>query len=398
VDLNYPPELEAFADEVRAYVQAELPEEVKIKVLDGRTIEREERIDWQRKMCAKGWAAPEWPMEYGGTGWDELKRHVFNEVMSDEGAPAPVPFGQAMLAPVLFGVGTQEQKDHYLPRILTLEYFFCQGYSEPGSGSDLASLKTRAELNGDEWVINGQKMWTSWAHQANMIFLLAKTDPDAAKPQEGISMLIFPLDTPGIEIRPIITLAGEHHVNEVFFDDVRIPKNCIIGEPNLGWTYAKTLLGHERTNIARIGQSKRELRRLKALANHIVVDGAPLMAQANFKSKVAALEVELMGAEISNLRMLADTQRNAPGFEANMLKIKGSEIQQTLTELVLDALGPESLRFDRSVTGENNPENIFDTDYAGHQTANYLMTRVVTIYGGSNEIQRNILAKGLLGL
>lgn len=398
MDLNYPSELTKFADEVRAFIAAELPAETRDNVLYGRVIDRDERIHWQRTLCDKGWAAPEWPVEYGGTDWDEVKRHVFNEVLADEGAPPPVPFGQSMIAPVLMAVGSQAQKDHYLPRILTLEYFFCQGFSEPGSGSDLASLKTRAVLDGDEWVINGQKTWTTLAHDANMMFCLVRTNPDAAKPQEGISMLVFPMDTPGIEVRPIITLNADHHVNEVFFDDVRVPKDSIIGEPNLGWSYAKLLLGHERTGVARIGQSKRELRRLKQLAGGITVDGRPLLERPAFRSKVATLEVELMGAEVSVLRMLADTQKNAPGFEANMLKIKGSEIQQTLTELVLEALGPESLRFDRGIDPTPSDEDVFDTNHAGDLTAHYLMTRVVTIYAGSNEIQRNILAKGLLGL
>ena len=285
MDLSYPPELEDFADEVRRFVKAELPAETRDNVLYGRPLHRDERITWQRKLCDMGWAAPDWPAEYGGTDWDDLKKYVFSEVMNDEGAPAPVPFGQSMIAPVLLAVGSQAQKDHYLPRILTLEYFFCQGFSEPGSGSDLASLKTRAVLDGDQWVINGQKTWTTLAHDANMMFCLVRTNPDAEKPQEGISMLVFPMDTPGIEVRPIITLNADHHVNEVFFDDVRVAKDSIIGEPNLGWSYAKLLLGHERTGVARIGQSKRELRRLKQLAGGITVNGGTLMDQPSFRKK-----------------------------------------------------------------------------------------------------------------
>ena len=249
MQLNYPEEEKRFADEVRAFVRAELPREIFNKVLEHRLLTRDEMVFWQRKLVERGYATPNWPSQYGGPGWSSLRRHVYDITMAAEGAPPAIPFGESMIAPVLFAVGTQEQKAHYLPRIRTLECFFCQGFSEPSSGSDLASLKTKAVLDGEEWVINGQKMWTTFAHLANTMFCLVRTDPDA-KSQEGISMLVFPMSTPGITVRPIVTLDGAHHTNEVFFDDVRVPASSLIGEVNKGWNYAKLLLSHERTSIA----------------------------------------------------------------------------------------------------------------------------------------------------
>lgn len=396
MDLSFPSDLRGFADDVRSFVRAELPVAMREKVKLNRSDFGEDRLVWQRKLVAKGWAAPTWPVVYGGTNWDVLKRYVFSEVMADEYAPAPIPFGQTMLAPVLLQFGTEEQRQHYLPRILTLEYFFCQGFSEPGAGSDLASLKTSAVQDGDYWVINGQKTWTSAAHHANMIFCLVRTDPQAKKPQEGISMLIFPLDLPGITIRPIITLDHDRHVNETFFDNVRVHKSCMIGEPNLGWTYAKALLGFERHEIARIGLCKRWLRQLKETAATTMRGGTPIGEHAYFKTKIAKAEIDLKALEMLNLRMLSNMQRNLPGNEANMLKIRGSELQQTMTELRLEIGGANSLRYERE--GLEVPEIFDDVDYRGDVAATYFMNRVVTIYGGSNEIQRNVLAKSFLEL
>jgi alkylation response protein AidB-like acyl-CoA dehydrogenase len=395
MDLTYPDEAKSFADEVRAFVREKLPHHIRDKVLNGRELERDDNIAWQRILHARGWATPAWPKEFGGPGWTTLQRHMFAEILSEEGAPAFIPFGQEMLAPVLFAAGSHEQRQHFLPRIATLEDWFCQGFSEPGAGSDLASLKTRAVLEGDQWVINGQKMWTSSAQNATHIFLLARTDPGAAKPQMGISMFIFPLAIPGITVRPIVTMDGEHHTNEVFFEDVRVAKDSIIGEANKGWDYAKLLLGHERTTIARVGQSKRQLKRLKTIARQEMVDGVPLLETPSFRDKVAALEIELMSLDLSVLRMIAGEGRNAPGNEANMVKIKGSEIQQRVTELLVEAVGPAALPYDRAAMHGDGAGEPIGPDYAGTLAASYFMTRVVTIYGGSNEIQRNILAKSL---
>jgi alkylation response protein AidB-like acyl-CoA dehydrogenase len=392
MDLKYPDGAKQFADEVRAFVRAELPPIIKEKVIRHAKISPDEQRLWQRKLCDRGWACPGWPKQYGGPGFDAMQRHVFDNVMSEEGAPQALPFGESMIAPVLFGVGSEEQKAEILPRIRTLDYWFCQGFSEPGSGSDLASLKTRAVLEGDEWVINGQKTWTSFAHFSNMMFCLVRTDP-AAKLQEGISMLVFPMSLPGITVRPITSIDGGHSVNEVFFDNVRAPAKSLIGEANKGWTYAKLLLGHERTSIARIGQSKRELALLKTLAADQDVGGTSLLDQPAFRARIAAVEIELLSLEITALRTIS--AGGSPGVEANLLKIKGSEIQQTLTELLVDAAGPYALPYDplRGL-GDSNMEPI-GPDEAAALTPNYLTTRVVTIYGGSNEIQRNIIAKSL---
>jgi len=392
--LTYPEDAQAFADEVRAFVREALPDDIRAKVIRHKRLTREEQTLWQRKLVEKGWATPAWPKEYGGPGWNAMQRHIYDDVASEEGAPAAIPFGESMIAPVLIKVGSPEQKAKYLPRIRTLEYYFCQGFSEPGAGSDLASLKTRAVLDGDEWVINGQKMWTSLAHEANMMFCLVRTDPDA-KAQEGITMLVFPMDIKGITIRPIITMDGGHSTNEVFFDDVRVPKDSLIGEVNKGWTYAKLLLGHERTTIARVGQSKRELRRLKQIASEQMMDGKPLIEHQNFRDKVALVEVELLSLEITALRLISALSAGNVGVEANLLKIKGSEIQQRLTELLLEAAGPYGLPYDYNKgLGDTNLPPIGPEEAASFGP-NYLSTRVVTIYGGSNEIQRNIIAKSL---
>lgn len=391
MDLKYPERAARFADEVRAFVRRELPVEIRDRVNRRQKLTPEEQRTWQRKLCDKGWVCPSWPQEHGGPGFNAMEKLIFENICSEEGAPSAIPFGELMLAPVLMAVGSPEQKAELLPKIRTLDCWFCQGFSEPGSGSDLASLRTRAVLEGDEWVINGQKMWTSGAHNANWIFMLVRTNTEV-KLQEGISMMVFPMSTPGITVRPIVTIDGQHHTNETFFDNVRVPKTALIGEVDKGWNYAKLLLGHERTLIARIGQSKRELRLLKAMASEQSIDGSALMSYAPFRDRVAAVEIELLALEITTLRAIA--KGGSPGVEANLLKVKGSEIQQRLTELFLDAAGPFGLPFDpeRGLHTGNEPIGF---DEAASLGPNYLMTRVVTIYGGSNEIQRNIVAKSL---
>lgn len=398
MDLAYTPEMTKFADEVRTFVRNELAEETRDSVFNNKGVTPDLQRAWQQTLADKGWACPGWPAEYGGPGWNPLQRLIFDNVASEEGAPPIIPFGEAMIAPVLFAVGSEEQKSRLLPHIRTLDYWFCQGFSEPGSGSDLASLKTRAVRDGDEWVINGQKMWTSGAQNANWIFMLVRTDSNV-KQQEGISMMVFPMSTPGITIRPIVTMDGGHHTNETFFDDVRVPADSLIGEVNKGWTYAKLLLGHERTSIARIGQSKRELKKLKVFAVSETTAGRPVSDDAGFRRRIAQLEIDLAALEITALRTISAGQQGgknqAPGIEANLLKIRGSEIQQRLTELHLDVAGPYALPFDpsRGNTPTNQPP--VGPDGQPGLGPNYLMNRVVTIYGGSNEIQRNIIAKSL---
>jgi alkylation response protein AidB-like acyl-CoA dehydrogenase len=392
-------ELARFADDVRTFVKAELPPETRRKTIEHRPLHKSEHVVWQQKLHKKGWAVPSWPKAYGGPGWSPLQRHVFAEVLAEQGAPDFIPFGQAMIAPVLMAFATEEQKQRYLPRIATLEDFWCQGFSEPNSGSDLASLRTKAVRDGDDWIVSGQKIWTSYAHEADMIFCLVRTDP-AAKMQAGITMIVFPMNLPGITIRPTITIDGGHSVNEVFFDDVRVPFANTIGEVNKGWTYAKYLLGHERTSIARVGQSKRELARLKDIGRRQKVRGTPLIETPVFRDKVALLEIDLMALDLVNYEMLVEEENGiAPGTTPNLLKIHGAEIQQRLTELMMEAAGPQALPYPDDVlqnmeTG-NDP---LRPDYAATLAPTYLKTRVVTIYGGSNEIQRNVIAKAELDL
>jgi len=398
MDLTYSDEERAFADEVRAFVQAELDPAVRDRVLNHKRLSKEDYLGWHRKLHAKGWVAPNWPTAYGGCSWNAVNRFIHEEVLAEEGAPPIVAFSINMIGPVLIAFGSDAQKHYYLPRILSGKDWWCQGFSEPGSGSDLASLRTKAVLDGDHWVVTGQKTWTTLAQHANLIFCLVRTDASVKK-QEGISMLLIDMNSPGITVRPIITIDGEHEVNEVFFDDVRVPKDNIVGEPGKGWTYAKFLLSHERSGIARVGQAKRELRRLKEIAKAELVDGVPLIETRSFREKIAAVEIELMALELTNLRMIAaEKSGQAPGAEANMLKIKGSEVQQSLTELMMEAVGPYALPFDPDALEPGWNGEPIGPDYAAPLAGTYFNFRKVSIYGGSNEIQRNILSKSLLGL
>jgi alkylation response protein AidB-like acyl-CoA dehydrogenase len=397
MDLRYTPEELAFAEEVRAFVRDRLPASIGSKVLTGKRLTRQDHVTWQKILNERGWMAPGWPPEHGGTGWAPIQRHIFEDELAAAGAPPVISFGVNMVAPVILAFGSPDQKARYLPRILATDDWWCQGFSEPGSGSDLASLRTRAVLDGEDWVVNGQKTWTTLAQHADMIFCLVRTDPDAKK-QEGISFLLIDMKSPGITVRPIITIDGEHEVNEVFFDDVRVPKENLVGEPGKGWTYAKYLLSHERTGIARVGQSKRELKRLKQIAAAEEADGTSLLDTKTFRDKIAALEIDLMGLEITNLRFIDAARKHGPGTEASILKIKGSEIQQQLTELMMEAIGPYALPFDPDALDEGWNGEPIGPDYAAPLAPDYFNARKISIYGGSNEIQKNILAKAVLGL
>ena len=344
MDLNYTAEDLAFRDEVRSYLEAHLPADLQHKVRDHKRMNREDFVRWHKILAKQGWVGTGWPVEFGGTGWTPTQRHIFEEECARAGTPAILPFGVNMVAPVIMAFGNQAQKDYYLPRILNCDDWWCQGYSEPGSGSDLASLKTRAEREGDFYIVNGQKTWTTLAQHADMIFCLVRTDP-AARKQEGISFLLIDMKTPGITVRPIIMLDEDHEVNEVFFDNVKVPVQNLIGEENKGWTYAKYLLGHERTNIAAVGRAKRELLFLKRIAGEHQKNGKPLIDDPVFAHKVASLEIELMALEITVLRVISQDS-GRPGPEASLLKIKGTEIQQRLTELMLETVGPYGLPFD----------------------------------------------------
>jgi alkylation response protein AidB-like acyl-CoA dehydrogenase len=400
MDLNITGEDLAFRDQVRAFLDAELPQDLRHKVLDHLRLTRDDYVRWHRILARQGWVAPGWPREFGGPGWTAAQRHIFEEECARAGTPPIMPFGVNMVAPVIMAFGSQAQKDHYLPRILSCEDWWCQGYSEPGAGSDLASLKTTAvrghDADGDHYIVNGQKTWTTLAQHADMIFCLVRTDPDVRK-QEGISFLLIDMKTPGITVRPIVMLDEDHEVNEVFFDNVRVPAANLVGQENRGWTYAKYLLGHERTGIAAVGRSKRELARLKRMACREQKNGRPLIADPLFGAKVAELEIELMALETTVLRVLAQANK-APGPEASVLKVRGTEIQQRLTELMVEAAGPLALPFDPAYLDGETDHSSFDDDFAAPLLAHYFNYRKTSIYGGSNEIQRNIISQMILGL
>jgi alkylation response protein AidB-like acyl-CoA dehydrogenase len=387
-----------FAQEVRTFARNNLDPVMRQKELHGKLATRAERTAWQRALVAHGWGAPNWPEEFGGPGWTVVQRHLFDEVLTEEGAPAAPVFGMGMLAPVLMRFGSAEQKKRFLPRILNLDDWWCQGFSEPGAGSDLASLTTRATADGSDWVLNGQKTWTTLAHWADWMFCLVRSSTEPKK-QLGLSLMLVDMKSAGISIRPIITIDGEHEVNEVFLTDVRVPAANVVGEVGRGWDYAKYLLSHERSGIARVGHSRRQIRRLQAIASQEPTPTGTLADDPSFKLKVADLEIRLKALELTTLRMLIGSQSGtAPGSEANLLKVKGSEIQQDISELMMDAVGRYAFAYDPHVWVDGWHKTVDYPDYAATVAGVYFNTRKVSIYGGSNEIQRNVLAKTALGL
>jgi len=398
MDLNFNAAQQAFRDEVRSFLREQLPEDISLKVRSGQAVGAQDHTRWQQILFRKGWGAPGWPVKFGGPGWNPIEMHIFEEEAALAGAPRSVPFGITMVAPVIMAFGTPAQQERFLPRILSGEDWWCQGYSEPGAGSDLASLKTRAQRHGGHYIVDGQKTWNTLGQHANWIFCLVRTDPNAPKRQQGISFLLIDMKSPGISVRPIITLDGAHEVNEVWFENVKVPVENLIGEENKGWTYAKFLLGHERTSIAGVGVSKRELSRLKDIAGRERKGGRPLIEDPLFAARIAQVEIELMALEITNLRALsAESKQQAPGPEASILKIKGTEIQQAISELMMYAVGPYALPFQRDSL-DGDLKSVAGPDYAAPLAATYCNTRKVTIYGGSNEIQRNIVSQMILGL
>lgn len=395
MDLSFSAEDIAFRDEVRTYLAENLPAHISDAVRAGGELTKEIMEEYHAILNAKGWLATTWPTEFGGPGWTPVQRHIFEEECCRAYAPRIVPFGLSMLGPVLQKFGTKEQQDHYLPRILDGTDWWCQGYSEPGAGSDLASLKTKAVRDGDEWVINGQKTWTTLGQHADWIFCLCRTDPDA-KQQSGISFILVDMKTPGIELRPIKLIEGGHEVNEVFFTDVRVPYENLVGEENKGWTIAKYLLTHERTGIAGVGFSMQALEEVKALARKVQRNGRPLIEDPLFAARVAQAEIDLEAMKITNLRMLFKAQQQgAPGPETSILKIKGTVINQELKDLARRALGPAAAPFPGYV---NDGNLMFGPADTANNAARYFNNRKTSIFGGSNEIQRNILTKTMLEL
>ena len=396
MDLNYTDEESAFQIEVRNFLAEKLPKQMSEKVRLGGDLTKAEMDEWHSILNDKGWLAQNWPKAFGGAEWDAVQRHIYEEEAALANAPRIIPFGLSMLAPVLQKFGSQEQCDHWLPRILSGEDWWCQGYSEPGAGSDLASLKTRAVREGDHYIVNGQKTWTTLGQHANMIFCLVRTDVDV-KQQEGISFLLIDMNTPGIEVRPIVLLDGGAEVNEVWFTDVKVPVANLVGEENMGWTYAKYLLTHERTNIAGVGFSNAGLQAVKRIAKSELSAGKPLIENPHFAARIAQVEIDLMAMSLSNLRIVSQAAKGgAPGLEASMLKVKGSIIRQEINDLARRAVGPYALPFaSEAIEGAN--EAPFGPDYAAPVAAEYFNNRKLSIFGGSNEVQRQIIAKTTLG-
>ena len=398
MDLGYSKEENEFREEVRNFLAEKLPERISEKVRLGKRLGRDDMARWHAILNERGWLAPGWPAEHGGTNWTAVQKHIFDEETWAAGAPRTVPFGISMLAPVLHKFGSEEQKRHYLPRILDGTDWWCQGYSEPGAGSDLASLRTSATRDGDHYIVNGQKTWTTLGQYANMIFCLVRTSGEG-KPQEGISFLLIDMDTPGVEVRPIILIDGEHEVNEVFFDNVKVPVENLVGEENMGWTYAKYLLTHERTGTANIGNSNAALQRLKKIAGEQRKAGRSLLDDPYFAARLARVEIDLEAMKTTNLRILVDADAGAaPGPESSMLKVKGTIIRQEINDLARRALGPYALPFSSEAMDEGYNDEPVGPEYANPIAAKYFNNRKMSIYAGSNEIQREIIKKTKMDL
>lgn len=398
MDLSYSDEEKAFRAEVRAFLEEKLPKEMSDKIRKGEELGKDGQEQWHAILNAQGWLAPNWPKKFGGAEWNAVQRHIFEEEAAAAYAPRLVPFGLSMLAPVLQKFGSQEQNDYWLPRLLAGDDWWCQGYSEPGAGSDLASVKTSAVREGEHYIVNGQKTWTTLGQYANMIFCLVRTSK-AGKPQEGISFLLIDMDTPGITVRPIVLLDGEPEVNEVFFDNVKVPAENLVGEENKGWTYAKFLLTHERTNIAGVGFARAGLASLKRIAGLEKDGDRTLIQNPLFAAKMAQVEIDLMAMATTNLRILAAAAAGqAPGAESSMLKIEGTQIRQEINALTRQAVGPYAMPFVSEALDEGSNVEPVGPDYAMPATQAYFNNRKLSIYGGSSEVQRTIISKAILEL
>jgi alkylation response protein AidB-like acyl-CoA dehydrogenase len=393
MDLAFTPEEQKFREDIRAWVHQNLPKDISDKVHNALHLTRDDMQRWAKILGKKGWLGHGWPKEFGGPGWNAVQKHLFEEECALAGAPRVVPFGPVMVAPVIMAFGSPEQQQRFLPGIASGEVWWSQGYSEPGSGSDLASLKTRAIRQGDKYIVNGQKTWTTLGQYGEWIFCLVRTSTEG-KPQTGISFLLIDMKSPGITVRPIIMLDGGHEVNEVWFDNVEVPAGNLIGEENKGWTYAKHLLSHERTNIADVNRAKRELERLKRIAK---AEG--VWEDSRFRDQIALLEVDVVALEMLVLRVLSAEKSGKNSLDiAGLLKIRGSEIQQRYSELMMLAAGPYSVPFIKEAM-EAGWQGDFPGGVVGNAplAATYFNMRKTTIYGGSNEVQRNIVAQTVLG-
>ena len=398
MDLNFTPEEEAFRAEVQAFLKDKLPARIATKVKAGQRLTKADQDEWHAILNERGWLANHWPEEYGGPGWGAVEKFIFDTECALAGGPRIVPFGVNMLGPVLIKFGNEAQKKYWLPRILSGEDWWCQGYSEPGAGSDLASVKTTAVRQGAHYIVNGQKTWTTQGQHANMIFCLVRTDREA-KAQSGISFLLVDMKSPGVELRPIRTLDGDKEVNEVFFTDVKVPVENLVGEENKGWTYAKYLLTYERTGIAGVGFCIAALAKLKVIAAKVMKNGKPLDQDPLFAARMAQVEIDLENMKTTNLRVIAAVAGGGvPGAESSMLKIRGTEIRQEILSLMRRAVGPYALPFIEEAQYEGYADEPVGPKEAATAAANYFNYRKLSIFGGSNEIQKNIISKMILGL
>ncbi len=399
MNVDFSPEELAFQEEVRAFFRDECPEDIRQQQESGAELRPESQTRWQQLLHKKGWAGVNWPVEYGGTGWTPVQKYIFATEEANANAPIIIPFGLSMVGPVIYTFGNEEQKQRFLPDILASKVWWCQGYSEPGAGSDLASLKARADLVGNHFVVNGTKTWTTLGQHADWIFCLVKTNTDVARRQEGISFILIDMKTPGVSVKPIILLDGTHEVNEIHFENVEVPVENLVGEEGKGWTYGKVLLQHERANIAGVARSRYRTRRLRTQAASSVRGAAPLADDKNFMRRLAAVEVDLKALEYTELRTLAAVASGkAPGPESSILKIKGTELQQAIDTLYIQAAGYYALPY---VPQQYEPDYSGETVGEGGETQSslrYFNFRKASIYGGSNEIQKNIIAKHVLGL
>ena len=396
MDLTYSAEDQKFREEVVEFCETQVSKETQKKISLGHRLSKEEIVEYHKALYAKGWAVPNWQAEWGGTDWSSIQHQIFDEITAAYDCPRKLAFGVSMVGPVLQAFGNEEQKQKYLPAIARLDDWWCQGFSEPGSGSDLASLKTTAVRDGDHYVINGQKTWTTYAQHADKMFILTRTDSEC-KPQEGISFMVLDMDTPGISVKPIILLDGYHEVNDVFFDDVRIPVENLVGEENKGWDYAKFLLAHERFGIAQIGYAKHQIERLKEIAAlEKLEDGGRLIDDLQFAQKVTEIEMDLTALEITNLRVLSDPKNQADLTFAGMLKIRGSDLNQKLSRLIMEAVGPAAAVEQQGLVLHGRNEPPLGPEYAAGAAPSYFNGRKLSIFGGSNEIQRTIIAKAML--
>ena len=401
MDLRLTPEERAFRDEVRAFIRDNLPTDTRERMRLGYSPRKQDTVAWQRILNKKGWAAISWPKEWGGPGWSAVQRLIFIE--ENQAAPAPelLSFNITMIGPVLIQFGTEAQKSRFLPRAANLDDWWCQGFSEPGAGSDLAALKTAAKREGDHYIVNGSKIWTSTAHNADWCFVLVRTNPNAAKRQEGISFLLVDMKTPGITVRPIVSIDGAHHLNEVFFDDVKVPVEMRVYEENRGWDVAKFLLGNERTGIARLGKSRERVAAAKEAARSVRFNGRPLIEDAAFRQRVVQLEVDMKALQITQYRVVSAGAKKSDGRPdplSSVLKVKGTELLQATTELAMDTAGPLAMLIWAQELAEMANEPDMLAEAAEQATGNYLFLRAASIYGGTNEIQKNILSKAVLRL